>query len=321
VHVRDDVGKGRVPLEAKTPILAALGVAGADGKLFLPAVQRDFFEGAKAYAETRGYEFEACVLEEDTGNAASIARRLRYRGVLGVMVMPPSMGLHRLPFDFSPFATVALGRALYEPRLHRVSPHHSANMVKLFREVTRRGFKRIGLFLISGMSEQVEDTWLAAYLRLSLRESDVTLPPFLPEETNPRAFRSWLREHRPDAIITSDTGRLAPMIGAGGVAASKIPPLFLLSHRGPDDPPEIEIINKDSMRRKGQTESCRNNNAKGQGDTVCFHIQEVLLADSNTKVAHYENRFADAGRVRDDEAGFIRIGTRIQRSPSSTPCG
>lgn len=139
-------------------------------------------------------------------------RQLQYRRVVGVIVMPLPVGVHELGWDFAPFASVALGRSLYTPRLNHVSPHHSANVTLLFRALRERGYQRIGFVMSRVMSAQVEHGWLAGYARLLHMGEEGTLAPCTPIELNAAVVRSWMEEHRPDAVIAKETHLVPPWL-------------------------------------------------------------------------------------------------------------
>jgi LacI family transcriptional regulator len=228
---------------AKTPILVALGQRGTDGKPHMTPVSREYFAGARKRAAARGYAFEHQVLEDGGDRTpGQISRQLRYRGVIGIMILPLHWHVHQLPFDFSHFASVALGRSLVTPRLDRVSPHQSANVLTLFRALREKGYRRVGLVLRRGMSEQVEHSWLGAYLRLGQFNDGGFIPPHIPDAFEPEAFCAWFSLHQPDAIMINEREDVDALLSRVRLGRKQSPHIYMLGRRNDDDPPGIDEL-------------------------------------------------------------------------------
>jgi LacI family transcriptional regulator len=229
--------------QAKTPLLVALGQPGDDGKLHLTPVSRVYLAGARERAAERGYAFRHQILGNDAElTPAQVSRQLHYQGVVGVMVLPLHWHVHELPFDFGQFASVALGRSLGSPRLDRVSPHQSANVLTLFKALWQLGYKRIGLVMRKGMSEQVEHSWLGAYLRLSQFSDGGFIPPYIPESFQTKGLREWIAEHQPDALMINEREDVEAQLGKLHLPRKTSPDLFMLGRRSEDDPPGIDEL-------------------------------------------------------------------------------
>ena len=166
------------------------------------ACNRDYFQGASARAAERGYRLEQFWLAAPDMDDDRMSKILWTRGIQGVL-LPPQERFGGINLDWNNLSAVTFGYTLKHPRLHLVSNHEYRTMGALFSELTRRGYRRVGLVNLRNQDERVDHNWLAAYLveQNQLCAGKPILPLIL-ESWNDEEFLSWVEKFHPDAIVT-----------------------------------------------------------------------------------------------------------------------
>ena len=78
-----------------------------------------------------------------------------------------------------------------------------APLLRAVTQLQRRGYRRIGLVLLSRADARVDHSWLGGYLAATAESpADEFPPPLLLPRWDPALLRRWLQRHRPDAIVT-----------------------------------------------------------------------------------------------------------------------
>lgn len=162
----------------------------------------DYFNGASARAEQRGYRLEPFWLAEPGMSGRRMSGILRTRDIQGLL-LPPQESLRSVELEWEHFSAVTFGYTLVQPRLHLVSNHEYRTMGTLFAELQRRSYRQIGLVDLREHDERVDHNWLAAYLieqhRLAPGQQ---LPPLILDRWDDATFLAWVRRYRPEAIVT-----------------------------------------------------------------------------------------------------------------------
>ena len=177
----------------------------------------DFFPGAQARAAEFGYRLEDFWLKAQNMSPERMAAILRTRGIHGVLVGRLPVGQRELDFDFAPFSSVALGLTLESPRLHHVAEDHFFTARHAMMQCIERGYRRIGLVWATRNDyARVGDRWLGGFAcqQHRLPERD-RLPPF-ERDDDQAAFHRWLREHRPDALLSTNAAATARWLQSAG---------------------------------------------------------------------------------------------------------
>jgi DNA-binding LacI/PurR family transcriptional regulator len=179
-----------------------------------------YWRGAKKAAERLGFR-----LEEFRVDAAMPLDRLgeilKARGICGVM-MPP---VGDCPFDWNrfnweDFSTVRLYRGEeHEAALHCVVSDQMHNTLLAFDRARAAGYQRVGFVGSRWRTRFFGAGYYWAQHSIPNREAQIrnTLPTPLPpllfaktdppfEETNRRSFLKWLKQCKPDAILTEAPG-------------------------------------------------------------------------------------------------------------------
>ena len=184
------------------PVLAWLTNHAARNGWRLSACNADYYKGAIARAEERGYRVEHFWLGESGMSGRRMSDVLRARAIQGLL-LPPQEKIGAVALDWADFAAVTFGYTLVQPRLHLVSNHEYRTMGTLFGELAHRDYRRVGLVDLREHDERVDHNWLAAYLleqhRLGVAKSP---PPLILERWDDDQFLNWVERHSPDAIVT-----------------------------------------------------------------------------------------------------------------------
>jgi DNA-binding LacI/PurR family transcriptional regulator len=207
----------------QTPVIVALGLELPGKGMILTPVGEDFLKGARSRGEQLGYEVEVLKVPQGAKPDNALTRQLQFRGVSGVLVLPLPWGIHGIGWDFSVFASAALGRSLERPRIHQVSPHHSANIIGLYRAMREAGYQRIGLLLTRFQSEQVDHGWVAGFSRLQYEGETGALPVPQLKRLEAESVRRFIREHQPDALIMQETWELKRLKHELGSEFARLP--------------------------------------------------------------------------------------------------
>ena len=167
-----------------------------------------YMRGASEQAARRGYT----ILDYDLNAAGMTPRRLaailRARNVRGILVCPQPQPHTRIDFPWDDFSAVSLGYTMDSPRLHMVTANHFHSTRLIWEKLTALGYQRIGLAVQGDINERIGGHLLAAYLldQQALPARRRLLPFVAGTSLTQAAFARWLRQHRPDAIITTFYG-------------------------------------------------------------------------------------------------------------------
>lgn len=170
----------------------------------LPPYFRALLAGAERQAESRGYRFDVEIVTGEARDGVRLQRILRCRGVEGVVLLPqrPPLDLSGL-LDWREFSVVAASMSVLAPEVNRVAPHHFANVLRLCRELTVRGYRRIGLVIERGQDARVNHGFSAAVLSHGRHEAAEAVEPLVFNGTLRGTLEPWYRRERPDAIIAT----------------------------------------------------------------------------------------------------------------------
>ncbi len=194
--------------------------------------------GIQRQAEVLGFSFSRIEIpaRRSRGKLQSL---LRNRGIEGIVLlpMPDQTNLADL-LDWQDFSVVSVTTSVVAPRVHRVTPHHFDNVVHACRQLTRRGFKRIGLAITQRWNERVRYRWTGAIAWQNAFGGTSPVPPFLGSTAGPTLddadFATWVQQHQPDAILVEaiDPALLARAFARSGLRSR---PVVISMDRAPGD--------------------------------------------------------------------------------------
>lgn len=163
-----------------------------------------------AQAERYGYRAEEFRLDRRKMSPARLRRILLARGIEGLIVSPQSSDSIGREMDYTGLAAVTLGYGLKEPPLHRASTNMNRGILQATRELSARGYRRIGLAVTEWINDRSDHTYTGAMLNYHRSIPARFRVPLLLFPKNNFAgdeehFRAWFRRHRPDVIISFDS--------------------------------------------------------------------------------------------------------------------
>ncbi len=175
-----------------------------------PSYQYVPIEAIRRRARGHGYEVEEFWLGRDGLSPRRLQEILLARGIEGVIVSPQSMQLPCSRIDFGPFAAVTFGYAMREPALHMCAGNMTLGIQAAAELLRARGYRRIGVAVTKWIVDRSQFGYSGGLFHfqqelprrhrvplLLLPDNDLRLG-FAP-------FSAWMRNHRPDVVVSFDT--------------------------------------------------------------------------------------------------------------------
>lgn len=163
-----------------------------------------FHVGAERRAQTLGYKLENFWLGAPGMNGHRMSRILDSRGIKGVLIPPLLQPGLAIDLEWSKFAVATCGGfTLLSPSVHRACADYTGSTRLAWRELARRGYRRIGLALSIDYDQRTSGLWTGGLL---IEQRNVPLSqrvkPLLTEDWNHHTIWRWFNTQRPDAIIS-----------------------------------------------------------------------------------------------------------------------
>ncbi len=169
---------------------------------------RGWLRGARARAEGLGYGLEEFWLHAKMP-PDRLLQILTARGTAGMLLAPTRTTRGIVPLDTRSFPAVSMAGAFSQPLLHQASTNNFANVVLALDEMSRMGYRKIGLFSHLLPREWAIRQFIGAYLEWQgERPERLRSAPLLYDEDAPDAgttFGNWVKRHRFDAILTTSS--------------------------------------------------------------------------------------------------------------------
>lgn len=164
-------------------------------------------QGAITRIESLGYLATCFHLLDYEGDLQRLLKVLHYRGIRGVLLLPPLNPVELpLGLDWSPFSVIAATYAITPLQFHRVVPHQFIDMCQLIRTLEQRGHQRIGAVFGESFERRIHYHFTAA---LALHKHDSRIYRVRDgHPINAEDFVVWVRKHRPDVLITGNAEEL-----------------------------------------------------------------------------------------------------------------
>lgn len=175
-----------------------------------PAYQYVHLSDIECRAEQHGYRVDEFWLGRNNLSATRLNGILRARGIEGIIVSPQSSKLLCAGIDYASFASVAIARGLLNPTLHLAMADMMLGIQRATGELSRRGYRRIGLAITRWIDDRSHNFYSGAMLHfqqsLPLKQR-VPILLFPDNEISGCSgiFMDWMKKHRPDALISFDT--------------------------------------------------------------------------------------------------------------------
>lgn len=154
-----------------------------------------------------GYEVEEFFPTRDGTGPARLRKILQTRGIRGVLVSVGSAESFGARFDYDGFASATFGFGLTNPPLHRSGTNMTQGILSVAALLEGRGYRRAGLAVSAWIDERSGHTYSGAWLHCqqalpARRRVPLLLFSRTELELNEKAFGVWMKEHRPDAVIS-----------------------------------------------------------------------------------------------------------------------
>ena len=169
----------------------------------VPGLFTEFHTGVRKRAEALGYKIEEYWLRRPGLSEKRFCDVLYARNVLGLIIAPLPAGGGTLALDWPRFAAAAIGYSVTSPSIHRASNDQYSTIRLAVAELTRLGYRRLGLALTRDGDERVKNNWSAGMLvEQSLIATERRVPVLLADGQFEEAFAAWFLHYRPDVILT-----------------------------------------------------------------------------------------------------------------------
>jgi LacI family transcriptional regulator len=168
---------------------------------------RRVFEAARRHAEELGWKLEPFWATAPRLDPAKASRRLADRGIKGLVIAPLHSAHDHLELEWNRFCSVAIGRSLAAPDLHRVTANLYASGTRICTELARRRYRRAGVVLCRHSAERTDYVLPAAFSAFSTRDLGLASTLLVVDEWDEagrRAFAAWLRREKPDVICSDE---------------------------------------------------------------------------------------------------------------------
>lgn len=164
---------------------------------------KHMYAGAVRRAEELGYQIEVFRTKDYESSGKNLARFLRNRGMIGLLVGPLEDGESSLDFEWEQFCSVAIGSSLLEPRLHRVINDNYQSMQLAFSGLKKAGHQRIGFVSFKDQDERSNHLFHASFLmNQRLQPKKHWVEPLVEDTLDEAQVMKWMRREKPDAIIS-----------------------------------------------------------------------------------------------------------------------
>jgi LacI family transcriptional regulator len=160
------------------------------------------FAGGSRRAAQLGFRLEPIWSRAPGMSGARLSAILRARGIYGVVIAPAPEPRRNFDLRWEHFAAVALGHTMPRPAIHRVANHQLHTVRAALEELTRRGFRRIGLAVSVSHDDRVDRNWTGGCMQFQRGlPPEHRVRPFVEEPFDPALFEEWLRVNEPDAVV------------------------------------------------------------------------------------------------------------------------
>lgn len=196
---------GNLARTRPAPVKVNLAVLNFDPANHPPRHQ--YYDGIIARAQAHGYHAEPVLYQPEVIPPDRLRKILLARGIRGIILMPALQGFTSVDFDFSGFASAAMGHTIDHPPLPRVASDIYKGTFQALDEMVRRGYRRIGLIsteYVNSLALYLYSAAIMAYRHhfardLHLVEWIVPDPNMAPKSLSRTG--DWIRQEKLDAIL------------------------------------------------------------------------------------------------------------------------
>lgn len=173
----------------------------SSAEIRLPGIQA-MIRGIGTRARSFGFATKIHQVSAGLRGLAELERQFHLEEVQGLLLLPAPELPDLSALEWSRYAAVALDPRMPGP--HAVGPDHHAAMARLLRELLARGYQRPGLLVDSACPDARTRSWPeVCHAQACLLPQITTVPPLSVPQPDPATVRAWLREQRPDVVLTA----------------------------------------------------------------------------------------------------------------------
>lgn len=181
----------------------------------------DCFLGTGERVNELGYKLEKFWINSPQMSHKRASDILVARGIKGVLVPPLDERVKTLDLAWENFSAVQLGYSLRDSNLPLVSADQVGNTRRLFRFLTRAGFKRIGLACPRWINQRVNTGFVSGFLGAHQEYLPDTKPfPLFQKdlgEDTEHEFIEWIKHHKLEALIVHRNDDYESVLSKAGI--------------------------------------------------------------------------------------------------------
>lgn len=189
--------------------------------------------GAQKRATELGYQLDVFRVYEPGMTGARLSRILRSRQIQGVILSPLAPGISEPDLEWDWFSVMALGLS-HIKRFHVVCSSQYRNARLAMQQLHEKGYKRIGFLTWKDMGQRTEMNFASgAWAEEEVRERPfcmLNLQDVSAISTQEKVVATWLKKHKPDAILTHDSRLIVPLLKRLGYRVPQDMAVAMLSH-------------------------------------------------------------------------------------------
>ncbi|WP_309386916.1 LacI family DNA-binding transcriptional regulator [Cerasicoccus frondis] len=164
------------------------------------AFSQDVLSGVREEARRHGYLVERVELPTPAAKQRQLDRQLIHRGVRGLLLGPSDAERNFSAWRWQEYAAVSLGALCHQPLMHAVASDYFHATYSATQSLLRLGAHRIGFAVNAGLEARTGHRWLGGYTAALAGRNAFVFSGVCSEA---QKFRSWVRRHRLDALVTN----------------------------------------------------------------------------------------------------------------------
>ena len=228
--------------------LAFLGTRG-DEKPFLAARETgDLLRGARARAESLGYQVEYFNIGKTGEEHRKTGRILRARGIRGLLLRSFPLTLEDIHLPFNWFICINLFSQPYVQTLSAVSSYHAQSMELALQKLLTQGYRHPGLVLDKGISQVIHHGWWMAFNVYAHKFEQTSVYLVEDDPTNLNSDEKWSSKKAVKALDRWAQERRVDVLIYAGISEPRIPASHRIPPKASRDPLVIcmDLLDPDS---------------------------------------------------------------------------
>lgn len=183
-------------------------------------VNLQYQHGVRRRAAEHGFATEVFHLHALDYSLKRLNTILWTRSILGFLVLPVPLGFDLTDLDFSHLASATVDPTLHDPSLHRAESNYFQGIQLALEELERRGYRKAAFCTTRMEQNLLGHDWLGGFTAWqAMRDENLRMAAYIGENWDEKPFRKWLKENKPDAIVTN-----TPLFFSFATGAGFIPP-------------------------------------------------------------------------------------------------